>query len=427
MNDLKAFILANAESSEMGSKYSKFSKRLLGKPLIGWTYDALKGAGIDEYIAILGQNNNQITEYLGESVKYVITDKQLQIDHVYAQIKQHFHGTEGNILLISGDIPLISSKTILEALEHHKVNKNCATVIKGEVALSDKETEFSVFILKAERMSEAIDDAIENGSNKILSLKEIQAFTERKSLKVGIFKVIDTNEIKCVSNGIQFSQAAKILRKQILYHFMNSGVTIIDPETTYIDAGVEIGRDTVIYPGTIIEGRTVIGEDCIIGPNSRLVSSYIGNEVEIANSIVKESSIDDKTNIGPFAYLRPESKIGKQVKIGDFVEIKKSTIGDCTKISHLTYVGDAEIGSNVNLGCGVVVVNYDGKNKNKTIVEDNAFIGCNVNLVAPVTVRSNAFVAAGSTITEEVPRDSLAIARSRQILKEDWVNNRKDK
>jgi bifunctional UDP-N-acetylglucosamine pyrophosphorylase/glucosamine-1-phosphate N-acetyltransferase len=295
------------------------------------------------------------------------------------------------------------------------------------VVLSDKETEFSVFILKAERMSEAIDDAIENGSNKILSLKEIQAFTERKSLKVGIFKVIDTNEIKCVSNGIQFSQAAKILRKQILYHFMNSGVTIIDPETTYIDAGVEIGRDTVIYPGTIIEGRTVIGEDCIIGPNSRLVSSYIGNEVEIANSIVKESSIDDKTNIGPFAYLRPESKIGKQVKIGDFVEIKKSTIGDCTKISHLTYVGDAEIGSNVNLGCGVVVVNYDGKNKNKTIVEDNAFIGCNVNLVAPVTVRSNAFVAAGSTITEEVPRDSLAIARSRQILKEGWVNNRKDK
>ena len=191
--------------------------------------------------------------------------------------------------------------------------------------------------------------------------------------------------------------------------------------TTYIDKEVKIGIDTIIYPGTILEGNTVIGEDCIIGPNSRIVSCKIGNKVEVNNSIAIESSVGDDTHIGPFAYLRPGSNIGKEVKIGDFVEVKKSTVGDFTKVSHLTYIGDAEIGKNVNLGCGVVVVNYDGKKKNKTIVGDNSFIGCNVNLISPVEVKDNAYVAAGSTITDEVPENSLAIARCRQVIKEDWV------
>ncbi|OPZ90261.1 MAG: Bifunctional protein GlmU [Firmicutes bacterium ADurb.Bin419] len=248
---------------------------------------------------------------------------------------------------------------------------------------------------------------------------------------MGAVKVDDSNEILGINDRVQLSMAGELLRKRILSYHMENGVTIIDPNSTYIDCDVQIGIDTVIYPSSIIEKDTIIGEDCIIGPASRIVASRISNGVEVKNSVVLESSIGDNTTVGPFAYIRPGSVIGKKVKIGDFVEVKKSVIGDRTKLSHLTYVGDAEVGENVNLGCGVVVVNYDGKKKNKTVIGDNSFVGCNVNLISPVHVKSNAYVAAGSTITDEVPENSLAIARARQVVKEDWVikkdMSRKDK
>jgi bifunctional UDP-N-acetylglucosamine pyrophosphorylase/glucosamine-1-phosphate N-acetyltransferase len=207
---------------------------------------------------------------------------------------------------------------------------------------------------------------------------------------------------------------------------MLDGVTIIDPNATYVDEGVRVGRDTVIYPMTVIEGDTSIGEGCTIGPGCTILDSEIGRGVVIRNSVVQKSVILDNTTVGPFANIRPESQIGPNAKIGDFVEIKKSTVGDGTKISHLTYVGDAHVGSGVNIGAGVVFVNYDGKYKHLTTVEDGAFIGCNANLIAPVKVGKNAYVAAGSTITDEVPGESLAIARSRQTVKKDWKMKRKD-
>jgi bifunctional UDP-N-acetylglucosamine pyrophosphorylase/glucosamine-1-phosphate N-acetyltransferase len=199
---------------------------------------------------------------------------------------------------------------------------------------------------------------------------------------------------------------------------------MIDPLSVYIDGGVKIGRDTVIYPGVVIEGETVVGEDCIIGPNSRLVNSIVHDSVEVNSSVVLQSEVGSGTHVGPFAYIRPESVIGRNTKIGDFVEIKKSVIGDGTKVSHLTYIGDSEVGSNVNFGCGTINVNYDGKKKHKTIVGDNVFIGCNTNLVAPVKVNNDSYIAAGSTITDEVPEGALAIARERQTNKEGWVEKR---
>ena len=202
---------------------------------------------------------------------------------------------------------------------------------------------------------------------------------------------------------------------------MRNGVTFHLPETTLVGAGVKIGSDTVIYPGTLLEGNVEIGAGCTIGPDSRIVDTRIGDHVHVVKSVVTGSQVDEGTKIGPFAYLRPGSQIGKHIKIGDFVEIKNAVIGDETKISHLTYVGDADVGKNVNLGCGVVVSNYDGVKKHRTTVGDNVFVGCNVNLVAPVTVKSNSYIAAGSTITEEVPENALAIARSRQTVIEDWV------
>ena len=214
------------------------------------------------------------------------------------------------------------------------------------------------------------------------------------------------------------------MNREIIEKYKSTGVIFIDENSVYIDESVEIGNGTLIEPNVMLRGNTVIGENVTIGFCSDITNSIINDGVTIKHSVIVDSEIGKDTTVGPFAYLRPNSKIGEKVKIGDFVEIKNSTIDDGTKLSHLTYVGDAEVGKNVNFGCGTVVVNYDGKKKHKTIIKDNAFIGCNTNLISPVTIEQNAYTAAGSSITDDVPKDSLAIARARQVVKKDWVKSR---
>jgi bifunctional UDP-N-acetylglucosamine pyrophosphorylase / glucosamine-1-phosphate N-acetyltransferase len=211
------------------------------------------------------------------------------------------------------------------------------------------------------------------------------------------------------------------MKKRINEAHMRAGVTIIDSQNTYIDSDVIIGRDTVIYPGTIIKGKTVIGEDCIIGPNSEIDACEIGNGTAVKQSVAHQSSIGSQVNIGPFAHIRPESSISDDAKIGNFVELKKTKFGKGSKASHLSYIGDTEVGEDVNLGCGSITVNYDGKRKHLTKIEDGVFVGCNSNLVAPVTIGKGAYIAAGSTITQDVPGDALSIARARQVNKENYV------
>ena len=241
---------------------------------------------------------------------------------------------------------------------------------------------------------------------------------------VGTAVVEDFDDLRGVNSRMQLSESEAIFRKRINDHWMSEGVTFIDPNQTYIGKSVVIGRDTILYPGTSLSGYTQIGEDCIIGPNAHLDNVILGNAVQIKESTLTDSSIADRTTVGPYAYVRPGCKIGSDVKIGDFVEVKNAAIGNGTKISHLTYVGDAEVGERVNLGCGVVFVNYDGKNKFKTVVEDDSFVGCNVNLISPVTVGKGAYVGAGSTITKDVPAGALGVARERQTNIEDWVHRK---
>lgn len=218
--------------------------------------------------------------------------------------------------------------------------------------------------------------------------------------------------------------AVKRLRKKIVRRHMASGVVFIDPKAAYIGSEVTIGANTVIYPGVMLEGHTAIGCGCTVGQCSRIVDSLIGDGVEIQNSIIMGSMVGNGSSVGPFAYIRPGSSIGCNTRIGDFVEIKKSSVGDGTKVAHLAYVGDAEVGRNVNIGCGAVFVNYDGREKRKVTVGDDSFIGSNVNLVAPVKIDAGAYVAAGSTITDDVPGDAMAIARCRQVIKEGWVSGK---
>jgi bifunctional UDP-N-acetylglucosamine pyrophosphorylase/glucosamine-1-phosphate N-acetyltransferase len=201
-------------------------------------------------------------------------------------------------------------------------------------------------------------------------------------------------------------------------------VKFIDLKAAYIDETVVIGKGTIIYPGVILEGSTVIGENCVIGPNTRAVDSQVGNDTEVQSSVILESRIGNHTTVGPFAYLRPNSTLGDHVKVGDFVEVKNSSIGDGSKASHLTYVGDSDVGKDVNLGCGVVFVNYDGKNKHRSVVKDRCFVGCNVNLVSPVTVEEGAYIAAGTTVTRDVPEGALCVGRAKEKNIEGWVARR---
>lgn len=450
MEHLMAVILAAGEGKRMKSKNSKVTHIIGGKSLVQWVYKAVKSSGIDECILVVGHRADQVKQVMGEEVLYATQEKQLGTGHAVMQAAEYLEGKEGLVFVLAGDAPLISSETITNTIACHKQKGNSATVITADLSdptgygriIRDKEGNVLRIVehrdaTEEERQTKEVNSGMYCFSiNELLdALKKLKNDNDQgeyyltdtleilinSGKKVGAVKAGDPNEILGINDRVQLAEAAEIVRKQINRKHMLSGVTMIDPASCYIDDGVEIGSDTVIYPGTIIQGSTVIGNDCIIGPNSRIVSSRIGNGVEVNNSNVLESSIGDETHVGPFAYLRPGSSIGKNVKIGDFVEVKKSVIGDKTKVSHLTYIGDAEIGRNVNLGCGVVVVNYDGKKKNKTTVGDNCFIGCNVNLVSPVEVKENAYIAAGSTITEEVPENSLAIARARQVMKEDWV------
>lgn len=229
-----------------------------------------------------------------------------------------------------------------------------------------------------------------------------------------------------LSTGLDYPNILKVLASEKNNELMQDGVLFFNPETCFIDLSVSIGNGTIVYPGNIIKGDSTIGSNCTLFANSRITNAKIGNSTTIESSVLIDCSIGSNTTVGPFAYIRPGSKINDNCRIGDFVEVKNSNIDDGTKVSHLTYVGDSDLGKNINIGCGVVFVNYDGKIKQRSTIEDNAFIGCNTNIVAPVTVETNAYVAAGSTITENVPKDSLHISRSRAVIKENWAKKRRE-
>ena len=243
----------------------------------------------------------------------------------------------------------------------------------------------------------------------------------RSGEKVNAMAIGNVAEFAGVNNRVQLAQANRIMRERINERHMLNGVTIISTENTYIYDDVKIGMDTIIYPGCVLEGNTVIGEGCSIGPDTRLTDMRLADNVAVQYTVAMESEIGSGTKVGPFAYIRPNSKIGENIKIGDFVEVKNSVIGNGTKVSHLTYIGDSDVGERINFGCGTVTVNYDGKKKYRTVIEDDVFIGCNANLVAPVTLKKGSYVAAGSTITKDVPEKSLAVARNRQQNIDGWA------
>ena len=447
-----ALILAAGQGKRIKSDLPKVLHKVCGKEMVNHVIDTLRKGNVEDINVIVGKGAELVKENTkSRNISYSLQEEQLGTGHAVKCAIDFLKGKRGTVAIFNGDAPLITEETIEELFKTHKENGKSATILtsilndasgygriirKGnevlkivehkdcnEEELKVKEINSGMYCFEIESLVECLGNLSNNNSQGEYYLTDVIGMLKEKDEKVGAL-VINYEETLGVNSRVQLAEVEAILRKRINNKHLENGVTIIDPNSTYIGIDVEIGQDTIIYPGNVLEGNTVIGKGCILYPNSRINNSIIGEGVDIQSSVILESEIGNNTTVGPFAYIRPESIIGNNVRIGDFVEIKKSTIGNNTKVSHLTYVGDAEVGEGCNFGCGTVTVNYDGKNKNKTIIGNNSFIGCNTNLISPITVEDNTYIAAGSTITNNVKSGELAVARAKQRNIEGWVDKK---
>ena len=450
---LYSIILAAGEGKRMKSNIAKPLQQAAGKALVEWVLDTAEETGSDENIVVIGHKAEDVKAYLGDRAKYAYQYEQLGTGHAVMQGIESIKDVDGTVMVLYGDSPLIEAETLKRVREDHSKKMRAATVItaradepygygrivreNGEIvriveqkdASEDEqkitEVNSGMYFFDIQKLKESLSKITNDNSQGEYYITDVIEIMLSEGEKVGAY-VTDLEQTMGVNDKLQLSQVGKILNRRKVEALMLAGVTIIDPDKVQVTTNVKVGRDTVLYPGTVLEGDSVIGENCVIGSNTSLNNCKVGNNTKILETVGIDSEIGSDTNVGPFAYLRPGTKVGSEVKIGDFVEVKNSTIDDGTKVAHLTYIGDADVGKRVNFGCGTVVVNYDGVNKHRTIIEDDCFIGCNTNLVSPVVVRHGAYTAAGSTITDEVPPESLAIARSKQVVKEQWTAKRKD-
>lgn len=451
--DKCVIILAAGQGTRIKSKFPKVTHKVCGKEMINHVIDTMKKANLNNIDVVIGKGAELVKECTASrNVEYSMQPEQLGTGHAVKCAKDFLQGKKGVVAIFAGDAPLITVETVQKLIDTHVNECNVATVLSslvedptgyGRIVRKNEEVEkiveqkdcnaeeklinevnSAIYCFDIENLLVALDKIENNNAQGEYYLTDVIGIFKSEGKKVGAF-VTDFEETVGINSRVQLADAEKILRSRINKHHMTNGVTIINPENTYIGADVQIGSDTIIYPGCILEGTTIVGEDCIIYENCRINNSVIGDKTSVESSVIIDSEVGSGTSVGPFAYIRPESKVGDNVKIGDFVEVKKSTIGNGTKVAHLTYIGDASVGENCNFGCGTVVVNYDGKKKHKTIIGNNSFIGCNTNLVSPVEVKDNTYIAAGSTITKEVPENSLAIARAKQVNIENWVLRKK--
>lgn len=448
-----ALILAAGQGTRIKSDLPKVLHKVCGKEMVNHVIDNMRKANIEDIDVIIGKGADLVKKETGSrSVSYSLQEEQLGTGHAVKCAGDFLKGKKGTIIIFPGDAPLTKEATIRELIEFHETNNNSATLLTAlvedptgygrvirdtngdvlkivehkdcnEEELKVNEMNAAMYCFDIEALVNSLDKISNNNKQGEYYLTDAIGILKEEGKKVGAV-VTEYEDTIGVNSRAQLAEAEEILRTRINGVHLVNGVTLIDPKSTYIGADVVIGKDTILYPNTILEGNTKIGERCTILQNSRISNSVIENGATIEASVVLDSKVGENTSVGPFAYIRPESSIGNNVKIGDFVEVKKSTIGDETKVAHLTYIGDAEVGSGCNFGCGTVVVNYDGKEKNKTIIGNHSFIGCNTNLVSPVKVGDNTYIAAGSTITNEVAEGDLAVARAKQRNIKGWVEKK---
>lgn len=446
-----ALILAAGKGTRMKTELPKCAFPILGKPMIEYIVENLEKSQIDEIVTVVGHKKEVITDLLKERSTYAIQEEQLGTGHATLQAASLLEDKEGVTFILPGDMPLMEYPLMDKIIRSHEEMGNDLTIVsmmfdnpKGygrvvrdeygvvtsiveEIDCNDaqkqiKEVNSSVYVVNNQALFQTLKKVKKNDRKGEYYLTDIVELMHQTH-KVNTFTVRDPRVTMGINDLYNISIAEKILRDHINKSHMLNGVSIINPETVTIGHDVIIEEGVWIYPNSTIVGNSIIKKYAIIGPNSEVRDSIIDEYAEIRHSLVIDSKVGKYTTVGPFAHLRGHADIGEHNRIGNFVEVKNSTTGKDTKAAHLSYIGDAIVGNRVNFGCGSITVNYDGVNKHKTNIGDDVFIGCNVNMVAPLTVSDEVFIAAGSTVTKDIPKGSLSIARNQQINKEDYYKH----
>lgn len=454
MAGLVTVVLAAGKGTRMKSALPKVLHRVGGKSMLQHVLDAAVLAGASRNIVVVGFGGDTVKEAMGSQAEFVVQKEQLGTGHAVLQAAPLLAEDKGTVMVLCGDTPLLTADLLKKLYEEHQVAGAKATVLtavmpdatgygriirtaSGTVAKivehkdateeerQVKEVNSGIYCFETEALFAALKQVNCENAQGEYYLPDVLEILQKDGEKIWAVAADDYEETLGINSRLQLSGAEKILRRRKNIKLMEDGVTIMDPDSTFVDMDVTVGKDTVIYPGTWLEGKTVVGENCELGPNSRFTNTEIGNHVTACFSYAHDCRIGDGVTMGPYVHLRPDTEISAHVKIGNFVEVKNSKIGEASKLPHLSYIGDTDMGSGVNMGCGTITVNYDGSKKYRTTIGNDAFIGCNSNMVAPVSVGDGAYVGAGSTITKDVPPAALAIARERQKNIEGWKDKRK--
>jgi bifunctional UDP-N-acetylglucosamine pyrophosphorylase/glucosamine-1-phosphate N-acetyltransferase len=452
MDGLTVVILAAGEGKRMRSRQPKVLHGLCGRPLIGYPLRIARALS-DRIVLVIPPDAEEVVRVAGADVRAVVQRERLGTGHALLQAREA-SGSEGTIMVLPGDMPLLRAETIERLAQHHAASGAAATLLTATVdtphgygrvlrqrghpariveerdATDDQkkitEVGTAVYCFDARRLWPALARVRPDNDQGEYYLTDVVGILSGSGARIEAVAVPDAADAQGVNDRRQLARVAAIQRGRILDALMESGVTILDPASTYIEDTVAVGPDTVVYPQVVIEGATAIGGECVIGSGCHVTSSRIGDRVRLRPyCVLTEALVEEGAELGPFCHLRPQAHIGSRAKIGNFVEVKKSRIGRGSKANHLAYIGDATVGENVNIGAGAITCNYDGWAKHPTVIGDGAFVGTNASLVAPITVGEGAYIGSGSVITKDVPPESLAVARARQENKEGYVRRKR--
>jgi bifunctional UDP-N-acetylglucosamine pyrophosphorylase/glucosamine-1-phosphate N-acetyltransferase len=456
--DTHVVILAAGKGTRMKSAQPKVLHRVAGQPLIEHVLRCAAGIRPRTMTLVVGHQAEMLTVALAghKDLTFVVQEPQLGTAHALMTTERALAGQTGLLVLLSGDVPLLTPQTLETLVERHQTSGAAATVITavvdephgygrivrtgGEIARiveekdanpaeqSIREINSGIYAFSLEGLFDAVRGiAAHNAQNEYYLPDLVRIYRQRGSI-VGTVTVSNPDEVRGINSRSELAAVSRIVRNHKAAELMASGVTIEDPATAYVDEGVSVGADTILHPGVSLEGHTTIGAGCEIHSGARIVDSRLGDRVTILNHcVITSSTIADDASVGPFAHLRPESDLRAKSKVGNFVELKKTVLGAGSKANHLTYLGNATIGEKVNIGAGTITCNYDGVSKSQTVIEDGAFVGSDSQLVAPVTIGKGAYIGSGSTIRENVPAGALAVSAGKQRNIEGWVERKKGK
>lgn len=442
---LAALVLAAGKGTRMKSEQAKVLFPLLGRPLLFYVLDALREVQVERTVLVVGHNADQVREAVGPDTRYAEQTVQRGTGHAVLTGMPQLEGFQGQVLILYGDMPLLTGAVLQELLQAHQSSGDDLTIL---TAKTDGMRDFGRIVRKADDKVEAIVEArdctpeqydlqevnlgaycakveflreflpqigTQNAQGEMY-LTDLVVLAQGAGRPVGAVVTRDLEVSLGVNSRADLATAGAVLNRRLLHRMMLDGVSVLDPASTWVEPGVRVGRDTVLLPGTLLSGRTTIGAGCSIGPNTRVVDSDIADGASLQYAVLVEAKVGEGAQVGPFAYLRPGADIGAGAKVGDFVEIKNSVIEAGAKVPHLTYVGDAHVGAKANLGCGTITCNYDGKTKHRTVIGERAFIGSNTSLVAPVTVGADAVTGAGAVVTKDVPPGALVVGVPARII-----------